>query len=168
MRPRHGSHPPLPGGPAPCPLPCHPATRRRRKELIPRRLSRLETETNARRRWGFLSERQSDAPAWPPPKRCLRPCPQGSRQAGGGQAGRRVAAARPPTQPLAPPASGLGFPGGLQPGRGVVLGFPEVWGLVDFRDLFKKKKICHLGPNPGMNCPSPYLPGSSTARTALQ
>lgn len=127
------------------PLPCHPATRRRRKELIPRRLSLLETETNARRRWGFLSERQSDAPAWPPPTRCLHPCPQGSRQAGGGQAGGRVAAARPPTQPLAPPTSGLGFPGGLQPGRGVVCGFPEVWGLLDFRDLFFKKKYLPLG-----------------------
>lgn len=94
------------------PLPCHPATRRRRKELIPRRLSLLETETNARRRWGFLSERQSDAPAWPPPTRCLHPCPQGSRQAGGGQAGGRVAAARPPTQPLAPQPPGWASQGG--------------------------------------------------------
>lgn len=42
---------------------------------------------------------------------------------------------RPPSR-SPPPTSGLGFPGGLQPGRGVVCGFPEVWGLTDFRDLF--------------------------------
>lgn len=119
VHPRHVP-PCTPGRAAACPSPSPAAPRHAAggKSGVPRRLWRLETETNALRRWGFLSERQSRAPAWPPPTRCLRPCPQGSRQAGGGRPGRRVAAT-PTAHPAALPLARLGFLGGGAPaGKG--------------------------------------------------